>query len=324
MPALGRIGSSAARRVLSGMMLAAALLFGPHLARGDDLDRIREQALVLLNQSRKEHNLPPLVLEAKLSKAAQSHANDMLKRKYFAHSSPEGETVADRYRQAGGSKWLVTAENIYQADHTPPPITDNILKHLQVGWMNSPGHRKNILLRGITEFGFGIAVDAPGNLYAVQNFAGPGADTDAAGAEAKPIGPEEQMTLVLAAVNAERKKAGRPPLGANDALTKGAIAMLPGKGEDSISFAKKNILDLIPAVDGQSWPTVNVVGGMCGGCGTRPVGTDIGNFIGQWMKDKKYRAMLLNAGVTHLGFTIGADGAGKKIAIGVFGQREGR
>ena len=83
MPALGRIGNSAARRVLSGMMLAAGLLFDPHLARGDELDRVREQALVLLNQSRKEHNLPPLVLEAKLSRAAQSHANDMLEAEIF-------------------------------------------------------------------------------------------------------------------------------------------------------------------------------------------------------------------------------------------------
>ena len=75
--------------------------------------------------------------------------------------------------------------------------------------MNSPGHRKNILLRGITEFGFGIAVDARGNLYAVQNFAGPGADTDAAGDEIKPIGPEEQITLVLgSSTRNARKQAG--------------------------------------------------------------------------------------------------------------------
>ena len=115
MLALSHIRRSAARRFLPGMMLAATLLFQPHAARADDLDHIREQALVLLNQSRNEHKLPPLVLEAKLNKAAQAHANDMLKRKYFAHASPEGKTVGDRYRQAGGSKWLVTAENIFQS-----------------------------------------------------------------------------------------------------------------------------------------------------------------------------------------------------------------
>jgi hypothetical protein len=61
---------------------------------------------------------------------------------------------------------------------------------------------------------------------------------------------------------------------------------------------------------------------MCGGCGTRPVGTDITNFTSQWMKDDKFRAVLLNPEVTHLGFTIGVDGTGKKTAIGVFGERE--
>lgn len=324
MPALSCMSRPAARRVLSSIMLAAALLFHPHLALADDLAPIREQALALLNQSRKENNLPPLALEAKLNKAAQGHAEDMLKRKYFAHSSPEGKTVGDRYRRAGGSKWLVTAENLATFTQTFPPITDNVLKHLQESWMNSPGHRKNILLRGLTEFGFGIAVDASGNLYAVQNFAGPGSDTDAAGGEVKPIGPEEQIALMLAGVNAERKKAGRSPLGANDALNKGAIAMLPGKSENTLNLAKKNIIDLIPAVEGQSWSSVGVVGAMCGGCGIKPVSADISNFTGQWMKDKKNRAVLLNAEATHLGFAIGADGTGKKVAIGVFGQREGR
>ena len=80
MPALSRTGGSAARRVSSGIVLATALLSQISGAQADDLDRIRERALVLLNQSRKEHKLPPLVLEAKLNNAAQGHASDMLKR----------------------------------------------------------------------------------------------------------------------------------------------------------------------------------------------------------------------------------------------------
>ena len=323
MLALSRMGS-AVTFVLWGAMLAALLLSQPRVARADDIDQLREQALILLNQSRKEHNLPPLVLEARLNKAAQGHANDMLKRKYFAHASPEGKTAGDRYRQAGGGKWLVTAENIATFNNTHLPITKDILNNIQKNWMNSPGHRKNILLRGVTEFGFGIAADAQGNLYAVQNFAGPGADTDAAGREVRPIRPQEQVALVLAIVNAERKKAGRAPLGADDALNRGAIALLPGKGEDKVGFAQKNVLDLIPAVEGQGWSAVDVVRATCGGCGTQPIGTDIGNFTGQWMNDEKYRAMLLKAETTHLGFAIGADGMGKKVAIGVFGERERR
>jgi uncharacterized protein YkwD len=319
MPALSRMRGTAMKRVLSPMLLAAALLFPPGETRADDVDHIRAQALALLNQSRKEHDLPPLTLEAKLNTAAQGHASDMLKRTFFAHSSPEGKTAGDRYRQAGGSRWLITAENIAMFTHTPPPVTDNFLKHLQESWMNSPGHRKNILLRGITQFGFGIAVDARGELYAVQNFAGPGADTGTPG-EVRPIGPQEQVALALAAINAERKKAGRAALNPNDALSKGALALLPAKGEEALSLDKKNILNLIPAAGGQSWGTVSVVAAMCGGCGTRPVAGDIGKFTGQWVADPRQRAMLLGSEVTHLGFAMSADGAGKKVAIGVLGK----
>lgn len=312
------------KRIVFAMMFAASLFVQPQAARADELDRIRQQALALVNQSRKQQNLPPLVLEAKLNKASQGHAEDMLKRKYFAHSSPEGKTTADRYRLAGGGKWLVTAENIATFTNTPAPITDAFLKQVQERWMNSPGHRKNILLRGLTEFGFGIAVDAGGNLYAVQNFAGPGANAAIAGAKIKPIGSKEQIALVLTMVNAERKKAGRAALGADDALTTGAKALLPGPGENSLGLARKNVLDLIPEANGQSWSTVDVMGAACGGCGTEAVAGDIGNFTGQWMSDEKYRAMLLKAEVTHLGFAISADGAGKKVAIGVLGEREAR
>ena len=303
--------------------LAVALFIQLCGARADDLDHIRAQALALMNQSRKEAKLPPLALDPKLNKAAQGHASDMLKRNYYGHSSPEGKSVADRYMQAGGNRWFLTAENIAKFTRSPPPVTDNLLKHLQESWMNSPGHRKNILLKGLTEFGFGIATDARGDLYAVQNFAGPGADAGPSG-EVKAIGPQEQVALALAAINVERKKSGRAALNANEALTKGAIAMLPAKGDDDLGLAQKNVLDLIPAVDGQSWGTVGVVGAICGGCGTRPVAADVASFTGQWIADKKQREVLLNKDASHLGFAIGMDGAGKKVAIGVLGQRQGR
>lgn len=317
---LSRMRGSAMQRMASALALVLALLVQPGCARADDLDHIRAQALILLNQSRKERDLPPLTLDAKLNKAAQGHAADMLKRNYFAHASPEGKTVGDRYRDAGGSRWRITAENIAEFTRTPPPVTDNILKHLQESWMNSPGHRKNILLRGVTEFGFGIAVDARGDLYAVQNFAGPGADIGASG-DVKPIGPKEQAALALTAINAERKKAGRAALKTNDALNKGAQAMLPGKGDETFDLKRTNVLDEIPAVDGQSWASVSVLSATCGGCGVQAVSGDVANFIGLWAGDAKYRALLLSADATHLGFAIGADGAGKKVAIGVFGER---
>jgi uncharacterized protein YkwD len=316
-----------ARRVapihaVAAILLAAALMVHSGAARADELDHIPAEALALVNASRKAQSLPPLTLDAKLTTAAQFHATDMLKQTYFAHASPDGKTVVDRYRTAGGSRWLLVAENIATFSNTPPPVTDNFLKHLQESWMNSPGHRKNILLKGITEFGFGLAVDAKGTLYAVQTFAGPGADTGRSPAEAKRVSPAEQGALALAAINAERKKAGRAALSLNQALGKGAVAMLPAKGDEQLSLQQKNILDFIPAVEGQSWATVSVVSSMCGGCGIAPVSGDVGKFVHQWVAEEKYREMLISADATHLGFAIGADGTGKKVAIGVLGERD--
>jgi uncharacterized protein YkwD len=312
-------------RSLSAAIFAIALLVHPDGAQADDLDHIRAQALALVNQSRQQHKLPPLSQEAKLTKAAQGHASDMLKRKYYAHSSPEGKTVSDRYKRVGGRNWLLTAENIAKFSNSPPPVSYNLLKHIQESWMNSPGHRKNILHPGLTEFGFGIAVDARGELYAVQNFAGPGLPiATGAVADAKPVGPHEQTTLALAAINAERKKAGRAALQSSDALAKAAQALLPAKGDKSFSIGKKNIWDIIPAQDGESWKSVSILNVACGGCGVQPVVDDVGYFTGQMAGEKKSRALLVNADFTHLGFAIGADGAGKKVAIGVVGQREGR
>lgn len=308
-------------RGMAAIVLAIALVVQSGKASADNLDHIRAEALTLVNASRKAQSLPPLKLDQKLTTAAQFHASDMLKRSYFAHASPEGKTVGDRYRTAGGSRWLLTAENIAFFSNTPPPVTDNFLKHLQESWMNSPGHRKNILLKGITEFGFGLAVDTKGTLYAVQTFAGPGADTGTP-AEAKRVSPKEQAALALAAINAERKKAGRAGLSLNEALGKGALAMLPAKGDEKFSLQQKNILDYIPATEGQSWTTVSVVSSMCGGCGIEPVSGDVGKFIRQWAAENQYREMLINADATHLGFAIGADGAGKKVAIGVLGKRD--
>src|SRR3712207_4473522 len=69
----------------------------------DNLDALRQRALELVNRARAEHGLSRLELERNLDEAAQSHAQDMLRRSYFAHSSPEGGTVQDRYIAAGGS-----------------------------------------------------------------------------------------------------------------------------------------------------------------------------------------------------------------------------
>jgi uncharacterized protein YkwD len=135
------------------------------------LPEVRAYALELVNRDRASHGLPPLVSSSLLEQAAQDHAQDMLKRDYFAHKSPEGKSPRDRFLRFGGSQSVGVGENIYfYQDLRVPGISKEIARMFQVGWMNSPGHRKNILTASYKGFGYGIVYGAGGRQYAVQMF----------------------------------------------------------------------------------------------------------------------------------------------------------
>ena len=116
--------------------------------------------LCTLNAERARHGLPRLTLNNKLSEAARRHARDMVRRDYFAHDSLGGGTFVDRIRDSGYMKgagsWSV-GENLAWGSHdraAPRAITSM--------WMNSAGHRANILSSSFREVGIGFAMGAPG------------------------------------------------------------------------------------------------------------------------------------------------------------------
>jgi uncharacterized protein YkwD len=115
--------------------------------------------LCTLNAERARHGLPRLRLNKKLSAAARRHARDMVRRDYFAHDSLGGGSFVDRIRRSGylrgASRWSV-GENLAWGSHersTPRAIT--------AMWMNSAGHRANILSPAFREVGIGLALGAP-------------------------------------------------------------------------------------------------------------------------------------------------------------------
>lgn len=161
-----------ARRAGLGILVAVALAGGLPLRAAPADDGLRHLALQLVNEARAGQGLAPLRLDDALNRAAQAHADDMLKRDYFAHASPEGDSVRDRYRAAGGAPVRRVAENLGRSfDTTGPPAAD-VVRRLHDGWMQSPGHRENILRPNLDRFGFGFAARDAGS-YAVQTFAGP-------------------------------------------------------------------------------------------------------------------------------------------------------
>lgn len=114
-----------------------------------DLENARAAALARVNAERAAAGLPPLALDARLNAAAQAHAEDMLLRSYYNHSTPEGAGASARVRKSGYPARLV-AENIARGPVAVNEAMDN--------WMASREHRRNILHPGFTHLGVGIAV----------------------------------------------------------------------------------------------------------------------------------------------------------------------
>jgi uncharacterized protein YkwD len=113
--------------------------------------------LCLLDHRRREHGLTPFAREERLDEASRRHSRDMAARDYFAHRGRDGSKPIDRMRAAGWPKSRGGgAENIAwgaAGASTPAEIVD--------GWMNSPGHRANILDPRNRLIGVGIAPGAP-------------------------------------------------------------------------------------------------------------------------------------------------------------------
>ena len=112
-----------------------------------------------VNRERTAQGLAPLQWDAALFKAARKHALLMLNLNQLEHQLPNEPGLEARLAEAG-ARFAVIAENI--AIGPDPQIIHN-------GWMNSPGHRKNILDPRLTSIGI-AAVRGPGGLYAVQDF----------------------------------------------------------------------------------------------------------------------------------------------------------
>ncbi len=132
-----------------------------------DLSVVRAQMIAGVNRLRSEAGAAPLTENPKLDAAAQEHAEDMLARGYYDHESPEGKKVGDRLT-AEGYAWRLAAENLAAGHVTVDSVLD--------AWMQSSGHRANLLRPNVTDFGFGLAVGPFDNRYRVlwvQTFASP-------------------------------------------------------------------------------------------------------------------------------------------------------
>ncbi|HEY9828531.1 MAG TPA: CAP domain-containing protein [Stenomitos sp.] len=131
---------------------------------------IQQFALDLANRDRMAQGLAPMEIDPLLAEAAQAHANDMLRRNYFDHYSPEGVSPADRLAALG--RQAFPAENIAMREGLGSRrIQASVLERFQQQWMASPSHRRNLMNPNYVRFGYGVAFDpSSGRIFAVQLF----------------------------------------------------------------------------------------------------------------------------------------------------------
>jgi uncharacterized protein YkwD len=144
-----------------------------------------------INAERVRNRLPGLELDEDLSRIARAHSLDMATRDFFDHVTPEGKTPSDRGDAGGfpcrrdlpdGSYAIGLAENLFQNNlydrvmfvDGKPSFAWNSLEHIAAttvqGWMDSRGHRRNILDRSHDRSGIGIALTADDKVLITQLF----------------------------------------------------------------------------------------------------------------------------------------------------------
>ena len=123
----------------------------------DAIEQARTATLCLINRERAAHGLPALAMDARLTQAAQLHSDDMGRRNFYDHTDPDGRQPSDRvYAQGVPPHATTVAENIHWGTgYLGSP------REIMRDWMNSPGHRRNILRPEVSHIGVGIGSDAP-------------------------------------------------------------------------------------------------------------------------------------------------------------------
>ena len=124
------------------------------------IDAESAEVLRLVNVERAKVRCPAVRWEPKLATAARLHSQDMADRRYFSHTSLDGRSPWDRIRAQGYTQG--SAENIAAGQRTPASV--------MTAWMNSSGHRANILNCSNLALGVGIGRGGPYGVYWTQDF----------------------------------------------------------------------------------------------------------------------------------------------------------
>lgn len=130
----------------------------------NSLASYEQQVITLVNKERTSRGLAALVYDSKLGYVARLKSQDMINEKYFSHESPKYGSPFQMMEYFGLS-FSAAGENIAYGQSSAQEVMNS--------WMNSSGHRANILSAAYTHIGVGVAKSANGTLYWTQEFTKP-------------------------------------------------------------------------------------------------------------------------------------------------------
>ena len=129
----------------------------------EDLSADERKVLELTNQEREKAGLAPFKVHVKLSRAARCHSANMARQGMLAHTLDD-KGPPQRIAETG-YRFVHYGENVAEGSRTPAEVVRT--------WMNSPGHRENILEPRLTQIGIGMSADPKGRKFWTQVFATP-------------------------------------------------------------------------------------------------------------------------------------------------------
>ena len=135
---------------------------GANLAAGDATRAWEVEMLARINAERSAVGAAPLTPCGTLTWAAQGHSLDQAAHGTMTHTGSDGSTLRTRAERAGYTGWTALGENVAYGY----PTVDAVMN----GWMNSTGHRENLLNSSFTSVGLGQAAGSGGTPYWTQDF----------------------------------------------------------------------------------------------------------------------------------------------------------
>jgi uncharacterized protein YkwD len=129
-----------------------------------EIESLEQQCLDQVNRQREARRLPSLGFYEDLLSVARGYSRRMAEQHFFSHSDPEGRTVRERVDEAD-IKWRIVGENLAYSNGFLNPVAASVS-----GWMESPGHRRNILDPDYNLTAIGAWISPDGTVYFTEIF----------------------------------------------------------------------------------------------------------------------------------------------------------